>query len=207
VSWLKHNTAADAVIGPFVDDTDFKTPETSLTLSQADCQLIKAAGAAAQKNNATAATHLGGGHYKVPLSTTDTNTLGRLRLYVNEAGALPVWRDFLVLPANVYDALVEGSDALQVHANEMTAGLITSATLHENALAAIVAALLKSDWSGLSGEAPYSVLNALRFLRNDWAVAGDELTVYKEDGSTAAWGKDVSTDVDAPPVTGVSTPA
>ena len=109
---LKQSTATDVELGPFIDDADGKTPETALTISQADCQLIKNGGAAAQKNDATSATHLAGGHYKVPLNTTDTGTLGRLRLYVNESGALPIWRDFMVVPANVYDSLVGGSDVL-----------------------------------------------------------------------------------------------
>lgn len=113
--WLKQSTAADVVIGPFVDDTDGKTAETGLTISQADCQLSKNGGAVAQKNDATSASHLGGGHYKVPLNTTDTNTLGRLRLYVNEGGALPAWIDFMVVPANIWDSFF-GADYLQVDA-------------------------------------------------------------------------------------------
>ena len=117
-TWLKQSTAADVVIGPFVDDTDGKTPETGLSISQADCQLSKNGGAVAQKNDATSASHLGGGHYKVPLNATDTGTLGRLRLYVNETGALPVWLDFMVVPANVYDSLIGGSDALQVDVSQ-----------------------------------------------------------------------------------------
>lgn len=110
--WLKQSTAVSVVVGPFVDSTDGATPETGLTISQADCQLSKNAAAFAQKNNATSASHLAGGHYSVPFSTTDTNTLGLLRLYVNESGALPVWQDFMVVPANVYDSLVGGSDTL-----------------------------------------------------------------------------------------------
>ena len=133
--WLKQSTAADVVLGPFVDDTDGKTPETALTISQSDCQLSKNGGAVAQKNDATSASHLGGGHYKVPLNTTDTNTLGRLRLYVNEGGALPAWMDFMVVPANVWDSFF-GADALQVHANEITAGLITATALADNAITA-----------------------------------------------------------------------
>lgn len=133
--WLKQSTAADVVLGPFVDDTDGKTPETGLTISQADCQLSKNGGAVAQKNDATSASHLGGGHYKVPLNTTDTNTLGRLRLYVNEGGALPAWMDLMVVPANVWDSFF-GADALQVHANEITAGLITATALADNAITA-----------------------------------------------------------------------
>ena len=127
-TWLKQSTATDVEIGAFVDETDGKTPETGLTIAQADCQLIKNGGAAAQKNDATSATHLVGGHYKVPLNATDTGTLGRLRLVVNETGALPMWRDFMVVPANVWDSFF-GADRLQVHADEITAGLITAATI------------------------------------------------------------------------------
>ena len=127
-TWLKQSTATDVELGPFVDDTDGKTAETGLTISQADCQLIKNGGAAAQKNDSTSATHLAGGHYKVPLNTTDTNTLGRLRLYVNESGALPVWRDFMVLPANTYDSLVGGSDYLDVSAVQIAGSAVSTTT-------------------------------------------------------------------------------
>lgn len=113
-TWLKQSTAADVELGPFVSDSDFKTAQTSLSLAQADCQLIKNGGTAAQKNDSTSATHLGGGHYKIPLNTTDTATLGRLRVYVNKSGALPVWRDFLIVPANVYDSLAGTGDKLEV---------------------------------------------------------------------------------------------
>lgn len=125
--WLKQSTAVDVVIGPFVDDTDGKTPETSLTISQADCQLTKNAGAVAQKNDATSASHLGGGHYKVPLNTTDTNTLGRLRLYVNESGALPMWIDFMVVPANVWDSMF-GSDLLDVSLVQVAGSAVSTST-------------------------------------------------------------------------------
>jgi hypothetical protein len=129
--WLKQSTAADVVIGPFVDDTDGKTVETALTVSQADCQLSKNGGAVAQKNDATSASHLGGGHYKVPLNTTDTNTLGRLRLYVNEGGALPVWADFMVAPAAVYDSLFSSTawgGAADAIWDEATSGHTTAGT-------------------------------------------------------------------------------
>ena len=113
---LKQSTAATIKIGPFVDSTDGVTAETALTISQADIRLSKNGGAFAQTNNATGATHDENGYYGVPLDTTDTNTLGRLRVAVNESGALPVWQDFMVVNANVYDSLIGGSDNLQVDA-------------------------------------------------------------------------------------------
>jgi len=63
-------------------------------------------------------------------------------------------------------------------------------------------ALLKRDWTGMTGEAARSVLNALRFLRNKWTVAANTLTVTKEDDATAAWTATVTTDATAEPVVG-----
>jgi hypothetical protein len=110
------------------------TAETGLTISQADVRLSKNGGAFAQKNDSNAATHMENGYYSCALSTTDTGTPGILVVAVNESGALPVWARFVVVPANVYDALVAGSDTLQVHANEITAGLITAAAIASDAI-------------------------------------------------------------------------
>ena len=113
-AWLKQSTAVDIALGPFVDSTDGFTAETALTLSQADIRLKKNAGAWAQKNDATSATHEENGWYECELDATDTNTLGILIVAVNESGALPVWREFMVVPANVYDSLVSNVEFLEV---------------------------------------------------------------------------------------------
>lgn len=116
--FLKQSTAVTIKLGPFVDDADGKTAETSLTISQADVRLSKNGGNMAQKNEATSLTHDEIGHYDCPLDTTDTNTLGILRVMVHEGGALPVWADFMVVPANVWDSLF-GADYLQVDATQI----------------------------------------------------------------------------------------
>lgn len=113
-AWLKQSTAVDIALGPFVDSTDGFTAETGLTLAQADIRLKKNAGAWAQKNDVTSATHEENGWYECELDATDTNTLGLLIVAVNETGALPVWREFMVVPANVYDSLVSAIDWLDV---------------------------------------------------------------------------------------------
>lgn len=115
---LRQATAATLLIGPFVDDTDGKTAETALSIAQADVRLSKNGGDPAQKDDATAATHKENGYYAVPLNATDTGTAGRLRVMVSESGALPVWVDCLVMVANVFDALVAGTDALEVDATQ-----------------------------------------------------------------------------------------
>lgn len=113
-AWLKQSTAVDIALGPFVDNTDGFTAETALTITQADVRLKKNAGAWAQKSDATSAAHEENGWYEIELDATDTNTLGILIVAVNEAGALPVWREFMVVPANVYDSLISAVDWLDV---------------------------------------------------------------------------------------------
>ncbi len=66
-------------------------------------------------------------------------------------------------------------------------------------------ALLNRDMSvGADSGSPTvrTVRQALRFLRNKWAIVGSTLTVNKEDDSTASWTATVTTDAAADPVTG-----
>ena len=113
MQFLKQNTSVTVKIGPFVDDEDGKTAETELTIEQSDVRLSKNGGDIAQKHDASTCTHDELGIYDCSLDATDTDTLGRLQLWVHKSGALPVWHEFMVLPANVYDAFF-GSDKLEV---------------------------------------------------------------------------------------------
>jgi hypothetical protein len=63
-------------------------------------------------------------------------------------------------------------------------------------------ALLKRDWTAVTGEAARSALNALRILRNKWSTSGGTLTVTKEDDSTSAWTSALSSSASADPITG-----
>lgn len=126
MQYLKQSTAATLKIGPFIDDTDGKTAETGLTIAQADVRLSKNGGDIAQKTEATSCTHDELGIYGCPIDATDTATLGRLQLWVHESGALPVWHEFLVIPANVYDSLFS-TDKLEVDLNQI-GGVAQSAT-------------------------------------------------------------------------------
>lgn len=107
--FLRQSTAIDVAIGPFLDSADGVTPETGLTISQADVRLKKNAGAWAQVNDATSATHEEAGWYEKELDATDTNTVGRLLISIQESGALPVWHEFYVCEEAVFDALYAAS--------------------------------------------------------------------------------------------------
>jgi hypothetical protein len=112
-TWLRQSTSVDVPLGPFLDDTDGKTAETGLTITQPDVRLKKNAGNWAQKAAAQTLTHEENGWYEVTLDATDTNTLGVLVVAVHESGALPVWREFLVVPSQVWDSYL-ATDLLQV---------------------------------------------------------------------------------------------
>jgi hypothetical protein len=72
--------------------------------------------------------------------------------------------------------------------------------LDSSDLIAIADAILKRDFSALTGEAEYSLLNAARMLRNVWDTTDGTLTVRKEDGATVAWTRELTTDPAAQPI-------
>ena len=107
--FLKQSTAYTFRHGPFLDETDGKTAETGLTISQADVRLSKAGGNFAQKNESSSSSHDEIGFYIVVLDATDTATCGELLVAVHESGALPVFKTFQVVEEAIYDALFAGS--------------------------------------------------------------------------------------------------
>lgn len=106
---LRQSTSQVIRFGPFVDSTDGVTPETGLTIAQADMQLSKDGGAFAQKNASGNATHDVDGYYSTTLNTTDTGTLAILKLQITVAGSLLVWDDFDVVTQSYYDAKYSGT--------------------------------------------------------------------------------------------------
>lgn len=105
---LRQSDAGELKLGPFVDSTDGVTPETALTISQADVQIAKCAaagdcGAFAQKNDTGACAHDAGGMYECDYNATDVDTVGILEILVEEAGALPVFKTCQVLDTAPFD--------------------------------------------------------------------------------------------------------
>lgn len=175
---LRQSTATTVVVGPFLDDTDGRTAESALTVASIDVDLYKHAATAVSTSITPAASgsdndmvHTANGHYSIELTAANTDTLGRLRLSFNVAGALPVWEDFVVLPANVYDSLY-GSDRLQVDAVEISG----DATAADNAEAFF-------DGTGYGGT--NNVIPTVTTLTNNLTVA-DILAAFGVTGTVAA---------------------
>jgi len=119
---LRQSTATAVIVGPFLDETDGITPEEALTVASIDTDLYKFSNT--HPLTATSITlttsggsndcvHVNNGYYSLELTTTDSNTLGRMRLTLNISGAVPVWEEFAIIPANVWDARYS-TDYLQV---------------------------------------------------------------------------------------------
>jgi hypothetical protein len=89
------------------------------------------------------------------------------------------------------------SSSIAADIADVATGVGDIPTANENA-----DALLKRDWTAVTGEAARSLLNAVRFLRNKWSVSAGTLTVFKENGSTQAWQANVDSDSGADPITG-----
>jgi hypothetical protein len=116
---LKQSTNVTLKIGPFIDDTDGKTAEVGLTEHPADILLSKNGGAFAAKHEGSNCAHDTLGWYGCPIDDTDTATLGSLQLICHEAGFLPVFHEYTVVTANVYNSIIAGSDYLDVATAEL----------------------------------------------------------------------------------------
>jgi hypothetical protein len=107
--FLKQSTASQSrALGPFVDETDFKTAETGLTIANTDIKLVVNGAASANKNSG-GGTHRVNGVYGVTFDATDTATVGEMEVSVVVAGALPVFDKFFVVEEAVYAMLFEAS--------------------------------------------------------------------------------------------------
>jgi hypothetical protein len=131
--WLKQSTAAAVSFGPFKDKTDGITNLTGLVSALDNAttgiQCSKnGLGFAVRHASVTASTYDKYGSYLVTLDATDTGTLGRLRvMYDDPTTCLPVWRDYMVVPANVYDSTISGTAVLATNASQLGGQTVTAA--------------------------------------------------------------------------------
>src|SRR3972149_443389 len=124
--FLKTNTAVRVTIGPFLDKTDGITPEVALTATNEKLTFMVDTGGVPTlvlDVNATASggnndmVHVTGddaGFYDLELAAANVNYVGPAMLSINYVtDHCPVFHEFMILPAVVYDSLVGGTDTLQ----------------------------------------------------------------------------------------------
>lgn len=126
---LRQSTSQVIQFGPFVDIADGVTLEVGLAAAMDNAttgiRVSKDGAAYADRSDSTVPAYDAMGSYRITLNATDTATLGILRLTFEEATTcLPVWDDYMVVPANVYDAIVLGTDFLNVNTHQINGALL-----------------------------------------------------------------------------------
>ena len=132
-SFLRTNTAVTVCVGPFLLYSDGVTPQVSLTVANCKTSLITET----DDNSAPVATlynvagsdgtntlaHITNdvaGYYSLKLTAANLNRVGRAKLAVQNAAAhCPVFHEYEILPAVVYDALVAGTDNFDVSVTQI----------------------------------------------------------------------------------------
>src|SRR3990167_8610213 len=130
--FLRTNTATRVTVGPFLDKTDGVTPEVALTVTSEKLTLmVDTAGvptlildtAPTASGGANDMVHVTGddaGFYDLELAAADVNYLGRAMLALTDAAThCPVFHEFMILPAMIYDAMILGTDVLQAEVTQL----------------------------------------------------------------------------------------
>ena len=172
---LRQSTAVTGLqLGPFIA-TGGKALMSGLSPV---VRLSKNNAAFAARGSTGAIVAQAGGWYKVPLTTTDTGTLGRFVLTSSGATFLPVWEQFTVVPSNVYDAMVSGTTKLNV--GTLTSGAVvwTAAgrTLSSGASVWAAATRTLTSGSAVASSVWAAASRTLTSGANVWAAATRSLT-------------------------------
>lgn len=156
--FVRTNTATRITVGPFLDKTDGITPEVALTVTACHLTLVVDTGGVPTLALDADATASGGsndmvhvasddaGFYDLELTAAQLNYVGRAMLSINDVAThCPVFHELMILPANVYDSLVGGTDLLQADVTQaagsalpVTTGSVFSDAVTEVAVAAAV---------------------------------------------------------------------
>jgi len=137
--YLRTNTACRVTVGPFFDKTDGITPETALTVTNekltfmvdtANVPTLILDTAPTASGGANDMVHVTGddaGFYDLELADADVNYLGRAMLALTDAANhCPVFHEFMILPAVIYDSMVLGTDLFDVSATQILGTAIST---------------------------------------------------------------------------------
>jgi hypothetical protein len=144
--------------------------------------ISKNGGAFAPKNAASVVTETGNGWYSWSPVAADRDTLGELKLHVDEVSSDPYDEKYDIVS---YDPFA----AVSLPATERTA---------------IADAILTRDWTQIATWPARCLLQGLRLLRNKWSISPTTgvLTVTTEDDATAAWQMNTTSQAGADPIVG-----
>lgn len=128
--------------------------------------------------------------------------VGKTGYALSAAGVQAIWdalTSALTTVGSIGKRLADDIDAT-ISSRLASASYTAAPTATENA-----DALLKRDWTAVTGEAARSLLNAGRKLMNKVGISGGTLTVYKEDDATAAYTQTITQDASQAPIQSLDT--
>ncbi len=136
--YLRTNTAVRVTVGPFFG-TDGLTPKTALTVTNekltfmvddANVPTLVLDTAPTASGGANDMVHVTGddaGFYDLELAAANVNYLGRAMLALTDAtNHCPVFHEFMIIPANIYDSMILGTDLFDVSVTQWTGTSVAS---------------------------------------------------------------------------------
>lgn len=212
---LKQSTAASVVVGPFLDYTDAVTSEESFTSLSG--VMYKEAGASTSVN--PSASHTASGMYHLDLVSGCSDTLGLFKLhFANSASHLPVWEDYIVVPANTYDSLVGGTDRIDAElaasgivASTFDAGAIDAAAIAVDFANKVADHIIRRAASAVEASSDgdaigfRSLLGAIAKNTNLLDASGSALEIFRTDDATLLGTQTITSSSSASPIVTIDT--
>ena len=121
--WAKQSTAATLIVGPILDSTGAEYTTAVI----GDLSISKNGGTLTAMASAATLTHIANGQYTLVTTTGNLDTLGRAQITCNKSTYQMPTVNLMVVPANVFDSMVLGTDALDVSAIQFAGQTITAA--------------------------------------------------------------------------------
>lgn len=132
------------------------------------------------------------------VTTLDSDLVNEINVTYTQSLKMTFDSDlYIVADSRKISASATAADNVETNIPNLDDAISNVPTANENAIA-----FLKYDMSLIAGEASRSPINALRFIRNKFSTTATPgvVTIYKEDDTTSAYTKSITTDSDANPI-------
>ncbi len=109
---IPYGTLTHLIVGPAIDDTDGKTPETAVVVESVDVDLLfpdSLVSITPTSNAVNSLSHIAQGQYRLQVESSNAVTYGWGRIQLVIAGSLPWWEDIEVVDASVITAKQAGT--------------------------------------------------------------------------------------------------
>jgi hypothetical protein len=180
--WAKKDIAVTVIVGPVLDSAGAEYASAVI----GDMSISKNGGTLTAMASAATLTYIANGMYTLVTRTTDLDTLGRAQITCNKSTYQMPKQEFMVMPANVFDSMILGTDVL--------ASALSTTSLD---------AILSRNVSNVETTMPEHCLGTIILAMLEHSISGATLTIKGTDGSTSRFTKTLTTNASADPITGI----